>query len=72
MVASTLSERRSLLDPKGLLTVPLLVVYLGLSAFSAHAGIDAMSHVLEPIAQASSDAPATTDPAISLGGTLLP
>jgi hypothetical protein len=67
MVASTLSQRRSS-DPKGLLTVPLFAAYLALSAFSMRAGIDAVSHVLEPIEQTSSDAPATTDPAFSLGG----
>jgi hypothetical protein len=69
MVAS--SQRRSL-DPKGLLTVPLVVVYLALSALSARVGIDAASQVLEPIGQISSDSPTTTDSAVSLGGTLLP
>ena len=71
MVASTLSQRRSS-EPRGFLTVPLLAVYLALSAFSVRAGIDAVSHVLEPIEQASSDAPATTDPAFSLRGDVVP
>jgi hypothetical protein len=71
MVGSSLGKRWSR-RPQGLLTVPLVVVYLAFSALSAHAGIDAMTHVLESIEQASSDPPSSPDSAVSLGGDLFP
>ncbi|HEX6765623.1 MAG TPA: hypothetical protein VF103_09105 [Polyangiaceae bacterium] len=49
-----------------------IVAYLTLSALTARAGLDAMTHVLEPIQNASSDAPTEPGSAVSLGGDSLP
>lgn len=67
MTASSLKKAGSLL-PKGLLTVPLVVTYLALSALSLHAGIEAMSKVVEPIESASTDSSVAADPATLLAG----
>jgi hypothetical protein len=67
MTASSLKKSGSLL-PKGLLTIPLAVTYLALSALSVQVGIEAMSNVFQPIESASSDLPSSADPASLLGG----
>jgi hypothetical protein len=57
---------------RGLAVLPLVVGYLALSVLATRAGLDALTDVLEPSEQTSSDAPPQPHSALSLGGDDLP
>jgi hypothetical protein len=70
MVGSSLVKRS--VDGRAFVTLPLALAFVVAGALSAHASAGAISHVLEPIQQASSDPLAEPQSAISLGGDDLP